>query len=513
MNKNFALENQIEVLTGKPRQQLTKEDLINLINERQIERLTFHYTAIDGKVKELRLPVTSKNQAEIVLAEGERVDGSSLFKGVVNAGESDLYVIPVYKTAFINPFDTTSLDFICRFVTGNGELAPFAPDNILHITHEKLKEETGIEFHALGELEFYLVGNVGENLYPLPNQKGYHGSSPYVKTTDIVNEMLRIMTNITSEIKYAHNEVGLINGLDCDNALYKDKLAEQVEIEFLPEPVEDAADIVVLGKWLCQSVANRHGLIATFSPKIQIGDAGSGLHFHAMLKRNNKNIMLNADQELSEDAMKLIGGLCRYASTLSSFGNMAAASFLRLVPHQEAPTKVCWGYSNRSALIRVPLGWRNLDNLAMMVNPQQKLRYDIMDSRQTVELRSPDGSANTHLLLAGMTTALLWAYRNPREALALAEKNFVKGNIHDEAGLEEQLTDIATSCVETAETLSENRDLYTRDGYFPEALIDKVIEMLTAQNDRGLNRRITELPPEEGEKLAKDFILKSLNDC
>ena len=223
--------------------------------------------------------------------------------------------------------------------------------------------------------------------------------------------------------------------------------------------------------------------------------------------------MLNADQELSKDALKLIGGLCRYASTLSAFGNMTAASFLRLVPHQEAPTKVCWGYSNRSALIRVPLGWRNLDNLAMMVNPQQKLKSEIMDSRQTVELRSPDGSANTHLLLAGMTTALLWAYRNPKEALELAEKNYVKGNIHDDSGLEERLTDIATSCVETAETLSENRTLYTKDGYFPEELIDKVIEMLTDQNDRGLNRRIAELPADEGEQLAKDFIQKSLSSC
>ncbi|MFW5768688.1 MAG: glutamine synthetase beta-grasp domain-containing protein [Spirochaetota bacterium] len=512
MNKKFALENQIEVLAGKPRSQLTKEDIINLINERQIERLTFHYTAIDGKVKELRLPITSKEQAEIILAEGERVDGSSLFKNVVDAGESDLYVIPVYKTAFINPFDDRSLDFICRFVTGDGELAPFAPDNLLHITHLALKEETGIDFYALGELEFYLVGNTGENLYPLQNQKGYHGSSPHVKTTDIVNEMLRIMTNITSEIKYAHNEVGLINRLECEHPLYKDKPAEQVEIEFLPSPVEDAADVVVLGKWLCQSVANRHGLIATFYPKIQLGAAGSGLHFHTMLKKGGRNIMLGEDRELSEDALKLIGGLCRYAPTLSAFGNMTAASFLRLVPHQEAPTKVCWGYSNRSALVRVPLGWRNLDNLAMKVNPQQKLKSDVRDSRQTVELRSPDGSANTHLLLAGMTTALLWAYRHPEEALELAKKNFVAGNIHDDSELEAGLIDIATSCVETAETLSENRNLYTEEGYFPEPLIDKVARMLNAQNDRGLNRSILELPPEEGEKIAKDYILKGLEN-
>ncbi len=511
MNTHFALENPIEVLTGKKRSELTRDDLINIINKKQIERITFHYTAIDGRVKELRLPITGHEQAEIILAEGERVDGSSLFKGVVDAGKSDLYVIPVYKSAFINPFDQTSLDFICRFVTGDGELAPFAPDNLLSITHQILKEEFDVEFNALGELEFYLIGNQDVNLYPLPNQKGYHGSSPYVKTTDIVNEMLRVMTNITSEIKYAHNEVGLINRLESDNPLLNGKLAEQVEIEFLPAPIEDAADVVVLGKWLCQSIANQYGLIATFYPKIQIGDAGSGLHFHTMLRRNNKNIMLNADQELSEEALKLIGGLCRYAPTLSAFGNMTAGSFLRLVPHQEAPTKVCWGYSNRSALIRVPLGWRNLDNLAMKVNPQQRLKADIKDSRQTVELRSADGSANTHLLLAAMTTAVLWAFRNPEESLKLAKKNFVAGNIHSDPEMEKKLIDIATSCVETAETLNEHRSYYEADGYFTETLINKVIELLEAENDRGLNKKIISLPPEDGRMLAEDFIKRGFS--
>ena len=73
MNTHFALENPIEVLTGKKRSELTRDDLINIINKKNIERLTFHYTAIDGKVKELRtFPITSHEQAELVLAEGER---------------------------------------------------------------------------------------------------------------------------------------------------------------------------------------------------------------------------------------------------------------------------------------------------------------------------------------------------------------------------------------------------------------------------------------------------------
>ncbi|WP_319562901.1 hypothetical protein [Marispirochaeta sp.] len=65
MNTHFALENPIEVLTGKRRPELTRDDLINIINKKNIERMTFHYTASDGRVKELRLPITSYEQAEI----------------------------------------------------------------------------------------------------------------------------------------------------------------------------------------------------------------------------------------------------------------------------------------------------------------------------------------------------------------------------------------------------------------------------------------------------------------
>ncbi len=147
----------------------------------------------------------------------------------------------------------------------------------------------------------------------------------------------------------------------------------------------------------------------------------------------------------------------------------------------------------------------------MKVNPQQRLKADIQDSRQTVELRSADGSANTHLLLAAMTTAVLWAFRKPEESLKLAKDNYISGNIHSEPELEEKLTDIATSCVETAEKLDENRSCYESDGYFTATLIDKVIELLKAENDRGLNKKIMSLPEEDGRMLAEDFIRRGFS--
>ena len=131
MNNPYALANPISVFLNKPKEDFTREDLLKVIEKNHIERITFHYTALDGKLKELQIPLTSRSNAEIVLTEGERVDGSSLFKGMVDTGLSDLYIVPVWESAFLNPFIPGSLDFVCRYLTSDGKLAPFTPDNVL----------------------------------------------------------------------------------------------------------------------------------------------------------------------------------------------------------------------------------------------------------------------------------------------------------------------------------------------------------------------------------------------
>jgi glutamine synthetase len=164
MSSAYALTNPLVLLVNKPREDFTREYLVHVIEGKRIERITFHYTALDGKLKELKLPIANRYQAERILADGERVDGSSLFRGMV------------------------------------------------------------------------------------------------------------------------------------------------------------------------------HG-----------------------------------DGSLSVEAKKVIGGLCEYADLLTALGNTESAAYLRLVPNQEAPTRVCWSDSNRSAMIRVPLGWSKVDNLAHSLNAPQRL--------------------------------------------------------------------------------------------------------------------------------------------
>lgn len=495
MKAEYALQNPLIRLIDKPKREFTREDLLKVVVDNEIQQLTFHYTALDGKLKEMHVPVTSHNQAERILTDGERVDGSSLFSGMVDVGLSDLYVVPDYKTAFLNPMDSTSLDFICRYLTRDGERAPFCLDNILHKAHQIMKKNTGYELRALGELEFFLLSDPEKRGFVPNRQKGYHQAAPFSKSVSIINVMVRHIARITGAIKYAHHEVGFVEQVQSEIDQIRGKQAEQWEIEFLPTPVDETADYLVLARWLIRNIAYQHGCIATFAPKLEEGIAGNGYHFHMELVKDDKNQMTSQKGELTSKAKQLIGGLCTYADTLTAFGNTVSSAYLRLVPNQEAPTRICWSDYNRSAMVRVPLGWNRSSNLAQIINPQQKATIDQIP-RQTVEIRTPDGSALTHLLLAGITMAAEWGLTN-KNSEKIADAHYVKGNIFENQVLLNRLESLPQSCMESAKILLRKRDLYEREGIFPAKIIDYMVKLLREENDQNMNQILAEMPADE----------------
>lgn len=506
---NYALTNPLVALLQKAPEDFTRKDLIKFIEQRQIERITFHYTALDGRLKSLRLPVAGRLQAERILAAGERVDGSSLFPDLVDVSVSDLYVVPVYRTAFLNPFDPRSLDFVCRFLTHDGSLAPFAPDNVLHNAYRLFRESTGLELYAFGELEFFLISDVETRTYMTPSQRGYHAAPPYLKSSDILNEMLHALTQITGNVKYAHSEVGCIPCLESDVADLQGKYVEQLEIELAPAPLDTAGDNLVLARWLISNIAYQHGCIASFAPKIEEGVAGNGMHIHMELREDGKNVMRNGDGTLSARARKVIGGLCHYADTLSAFGNTVASSYLRLVPNQEAPTCICWSDLNRSAMVRVPLAWGTVGNLAQTVNPQDESAYEDQNDRQTVELRTPDGSALVHLLLAGVGLAATWGLTQT-DSSKLADKLYVTGNIFENPETCERLDTLPTGCRESAELLLEKRAHYQQEGIFPESIITYVAELLRSAADVIADYQLDEMPVEDRANKIREIMHRDL---
>ncbi len=198
--------------------------------------------------------------------------------------------------------------------------------------------------------------------------------------------------------------------------------------------------------------------------------------------------MFSQGQGLTDEAKKVIGGYLTHAASLTAFGNTVPTSFLRLVPHQEAPTAICWGDRNRSVLVRVPLGWQNLDDrMYRDANPNEPPISDLPNDAQTIELRSPDGSANIHLLLAGIAIAAREGLTTPG-MLEYAEERYVLGDASKMANLDQ----LPGSCYESAQRLLEKRASYEAYGVFPAGLIDSWAERLMGYGDQDLRTQLLE---------------------
>ena len=338
-HENFLLNaNPLVAFFQKSPREFTKDDIMRYVAEHGIRMINFLYPAGDGRLKTLNFVVTDRAYLDTILSCGERVDGSSLFR-FIGAGSSDLYVLPRFSTAFVDPFaEIPTLCLLCSYFDKDGRPLASSSEQTLLKAAEAFREVTGMEFEAMGELEYYVI-KPDEERYPAVDQRAYHESAPFAKTNAFRAKCMLAIAQTGAQIKYGHSEVG---NFSQDGLVY-----EQNEIEFLPVPVREAADQLVIAKWIIRNLAYEEGLDVTFAPKITTGKAGSGLHIHMRITRDGENLMLDDSGKLSNDARRMIAGLVDLAPALTAFGNKNPTSYFRLVPHQEAPTNVCWGDRNR----------------------------------------------------------------------------------------------------------------------------------------------------------------------
>lgn len=481
--KEFMLNpHKIVAYLKKSPNDFTKDDIIKYIIENDIKMVNFMYPAGDSKVKTLNFVINDYNYLDTILTCGERVDGSSLFS-FIEAGSSDLYVIPRFRTAFVDPFaEIPTVSMLCSFFNKDGEMLDSSPDYIVAKAAKAFKEVTGFTFEAMGELEYYVVSDEF-SLFKAVDQKGYHESAPYAKFNDFRALCMHYIAQIGGKIKYGHSEVG--------NFTQDGKIYEQNEIEFLPNPIETAADQILLAKWVIRNLAFQYGLDITFAPKITIGKAGSGLHIHMRMMKDGKNMMI-ANGALSEYARKAIAGMMLLAPSITAFGNKNPTSYFRLVPHQEAPTNVCWGDRNRSVLVRVPLGWSTGADMCSVANPLEKASKLDTSAKQTVEMRSPDGSADIYQLMAGLCVACRYGFEI-ENALKIAEDKYVDVDIHKKENAEKlaKLDFLPKCCVESAEALNKQREVYEKYGVFSTGMIDGIINGLKKFDDTDLYNRVS----------------------
>ena len=467
MNKTLQLsKNDVVSFLQKEPERFTLSDIIRYVTDRGIEMVNFMYPAADGRLKTLNFVINDLAYLETILTKGERVDGSSLFP-FISAGSSDLYVVPRFRTAFRDPFaPLPTLTMLCSYFDFEGKPLESAPEHTLAKACEAFTRRTGLYFHAMGELEFYVISD-DPGAYPATDQRGYHESAPFAKFNDFRTRCMSCIAATGGQIKYGHSEVG--------NFTLDGKIYEQNEIEFLPVDARKAADQLMLAKWCIRNLAAKEGLEITFAPKITVGKAGSGLHIHMrLMDADGKSVMIT-DGRLSDKARTAIAGIMELAPALTAFGNTNPTSYFRLVPHQEAPTNICWGDRNRSVLVRVPLGWSGNADMCSAANGEDAVDIapdDAYSAKQTFEIRSADGSADIYMLLAGLAVAVRHGFEMS-DPLATAEKYYVDVDIHkpENAARLAALPTLPANCHASADCLDAAADVFMAEGVFSPSML------------------------------------------
>ncbi|MHB8158046.1 MAG: type I glutamate--ammonia ligase [Desulfocucumaceae bacterium] len=344
---------------------LTNDDVRSLAKELGVKFVRLQFTDIFGVLKNVSITVEQLDKA----LEGELMfDGSSI-EGFVRIEESDMYLRPDPSTFVVFPWrprEGAVARLICDIYNPDG--TPFAgdPRNVLKRAVDEAKE-AGYTMNVGPEAEFFLfhVDNEGRPTTVTHDSAGYFDLTPVDLGEDARRDMVMTLEQMGFEIEASHHEVA----------------PGQHEIDFKYSDAIDIADKVVTFKFVVRTIAQRHGLHATFMPKPIFGIAGSGMHLNQSLMQNGNNAFFDPDKpnQLSDVAIHYIGGLIEHAKAITAITNPNVNSYKRLVAGYEAPVYIAWSYRNRSPLIRVPAK-RGLST--------------------RVELRSPDPSCNPYLALA-----------------------------------------------------------------------------------------------------------------
>jgi glutamine synthetase len=461
-----------------------KEEIVRFISEKGVKIVNLCHIPEDGRLKTLSFSAMDRNRVYEILEFGERVDGSNLFP-FIEPSKSDIYIMPKIDRAFTNPFSTIpTLNILCDYLDEHGKPLDVAPKNVLVRAEEKLRSSTGVVLKALAELEFYVISEQeNETLFLGAPDKNYHESAPFTKFEDLRNEVLAMLADVGIATKYGHSEVGRVFSKSCT-------FMEQQEIEFLPKNLAEMAETIAIAKWAIRNICVKHGVSVSFSPKISSDHAGTGMHIHLCALKNEENIVANPNGTLSAEALKMIGGILKFASSLTAFGNTTPVSYLRFISRKESPMHVCWSARNRLALIRIPLWWSFV-----------KRGEERGNIRETFEYRAPDPLANAYLLFAGMALAVDYGLENSEEALKMAEDL----HIEEADGRRKRLRILPRSCSESAKNLRKDRRFYEANGVFPKKLIDNTIDKLRAYRDKDLWKNLAD-KPEKVESVLRQYL-------
>ncbi|MGI6225589.1 MAG: type I glutamate--ammonia ligase [Peptococcales bacterium] len=395
---------------------LTTSDVLKMAKEQDVRFIRLQFTDMFGVLKNVAI---SAKQLEKAL-EGELMfDGSSI-EGYVRIEESDMYLKPDPNTFVVFPWmpqEDAEARLICDIY--NHDNTPFAGDPRYILKRAtKRAEEMGFKMNVGSECEFFLF-HTDKDGVPTTNthdKAGYFDLTPVDLGENARRDIVLNLEDMGFEIEASHHEVA----------------PGQHEIGFKYAEAIATADAIMTFKYVVRTIAQRHGLHATFMPKPIFGIAGSGMHTNISLSDlmgNNVFYDPNGPEQLSDVAYYFMGGIIKHIKAIAAITNPTVNSYKRLVPGYEAPVYIAWSTRNRSPLVRVPAK---------------------REASTRIELRNPDPSSNPYFALAVVLQAGLEGIEKK-----IAPPAPINANIYEmtdeerkELGIEELPINLATAIEE-----------------------------------------------------------------
>ncbi|MDO4426547.1 MAG: type I glutamate--ammonia ligase [Moraxella sp.] len=442
--------------------------LLDLIQSSGAKWVDFRFT--DTKGQEMRLTFPAHTVDEDTLEDGKMFDGSSVagWKGIE---ASDMILLPDPESAYLDPFfETPTVVVSCDIIepatmqgyekdprsiarraetylksTGIGDTAFFGPEPEFFV-FDDVKWQTDMS-GAFSKISAEHAAWSHNNSYDWNNtahRPAVKGAYALVPPIDGFHDMRTVMCEKIEEVmgegrvEVHHHEVA-----SC-----------QLEIGVSFNTLVKKADEIQQFKYIVRNVAAQFGKTATFMPKPLVGDNGSGMHVHVSISKDGKNIFSGDEYAgLSTEALYFIGGVIKHARALNAITNPSINSYKRLVPHFEAPIKLAYSASNRSASIRIP-----------HVSSPKAVR---------IEARFPDPAANPYLTFAAILMAGLDGIVNKIHPGEAADKNLYDLPPEEEASI----PTVAENLEVALHALKEDHEFLLKGDVFSKEMIDAYIEL------------------------------------
>lgn len=421
----------------------SKEDIIRIVDEEDIEFIRLQFTDIFGALKNVAI---TANQLEDALENKSMFDGAAI-DGFVRVEESDMFLHPDLDTFEIIPWRPQQ-GKVARIISDvyypNGTPFEGDPRYILKKVTKEAKE-LGYTFDVGPECEFFLF-HIDDNGMPTTvshEKAGYFDLGPTDFGENARRDMVLTLADMGFEIEASHHEAA----------------PAQHEIDFKYDEALKTADSIMTFKLVVKTIAKRHGLYATFMPKPKMGTNGSGMHVNMSLSKEGINIFGDSSDKnsLSKEAYYFIGGIMKHMKGMTLITNPIVNSYKRLIPGYEAPIHIAWSVRNRSPLIRIPA---------------------VGTKQMRIELRSPDPACNPYLAIAICLAAGLEGIKNK-----ILPPPSVDRNIFHMTDAEKEEIGIEA----LPKTLKEAIDEFKKDSFIQEVLgkhiTEKYIEAKTKEWD------------------------------